>query len=88
MTDNQATAGSYPPAAETPTLAEPHPELYSWEAAENGEYPALCNDPECEPCAASEAAWAAEREAVAAEEAQQSALMESRWAEYEAEAGS
>ena len=26
----------------TPTLAEPHPELYSCEAAENGDYPAHC----------------------------------------------
>ena len=33
----------------TPALAEPHPELYSFEAAENGEYPALCNDGSCKP---------------------------------------
>ena len=41
----------------TPTLAEPHPELYSFEAAENGEYPALCNDESCKPCEASAAEW-------------------------------
>ena len=43
-----------------PALAEPHPELYSFEAAENGEYPALCNDESCKPCEASAAAWEAE----------------------------
>jgi hypothetical protein len=67
-----------------PTLAEPHPERFSVEAAENGEYPALCDEQNCKPCEESEAAWAAEREAVAADEAQESALMESRWAEMEA----
>ena len=39
------------------TLAEPHPERYSFDAAENGEYPALCHDPGCKPCEESEAAW-------------------------------
>ena len=39
------------------TLAEPHPERYSYEAALNGEYPALCDDPDCKPCQAPEAAW-------------------------------
>jgi len=47
----------------TPTLAEPHPETYSFEAAENGEYPALCNDESCKPCEASAAEWQAEPEA-------------------------
>ena len=41
----------------TPTLAEPHPELYSFEAAENGEYPAAIHDTGCKPCDASAAAW-------------------------------
>ena len=44
-----------------PALAEPHPERYSYEAAVNGEYPALCDDPDCQPCEASEAAWASGR---------------------------
>ena len=47
----------------TPALAEPHPETYSFEAAENGEYPALCNDGSCKPCEASAAEWQAEPEA-------------------------
>ena len=33
-----------------PALAEPHPQRYSFAAAENGEYPALCDDPDCQPC--------------------------------------
>lgn len=41
----------------TPTLAEPHPERYSYEMAVHGEYPSLCDDPDCGPCEASEAAW-------------------------------
>jgi hypothetical protein len=44
-----------------PTLAEPHPERYSYQAAVNGDYPALCDDPGCGPCQASAAAWEAER---------------------------
>jgi transcriptional regulator with XRE-family HTH domain len=32
----------YEPLAQEPTLAEPHPERFSVEAAENGDYPALC----------------------------------------------
>ncbi len=44
-----------------PTLAEPHPERYSYEDAVSGDYPALCGNPECGPCQASEAAWEAER---------------------------
>jgi hypothetical protein len=44
----------------TPTLAEPHPERYSHEAAANGDYAALCGKLGCKSCEASEAAWAAE----------------------------
>ena len=40
-----------------PTLAEPHPERYSYTDAVNGDYPALCGDPDCGPCKASAAAW-------------------------------
>ena len=45
----------------TPTLAEPHPELYSFEAAENGEYPAIVHDEGCKPCEASAEALEAQR---------------------------
>ena len=36
----------------TPTLHEPHPELYSYEAAVNGEYPAVIHEAGegCKPC--------------------------------------
>lgn len=72
-------------AAPQPTLAEPHPERYSLEAAENGDYPALCDDPTCKPCQASEKAWAAEDQAAdTAWLAAESALTESRRADYEA----
>ncbi len=43
----------------TSTLAEPHPELYSYEAAVNGDYPAIVHDAGCKPCDASAAAWEA-----------------------------
>ena len=46
----QAQAEADEEARYLPTLAEPHPERYSYEAAENGEYPALCDDPDCQPC--------------------------------------
>ena len=39
-----------------PTLAEPRPEMYSFEAAENGDYPAIVHDAGCKPCEASAAA--------------------------------
>ena len=48
----------------TPTLAEPHPELYSYEAAENGDYPAIVHDEGCKPCEASAAAWEADDRAL------------------------
>ena len=48
----------------TPTLAEPHPERYSYEAAVNGEYPDLCDAADCQPCQASAAAWAQEEAAL------------------------
>ncbi len=51
---------AYGAAEARAALAEPHPELYSFEAAGNGEYPALCNDESCEPCEASAAGWEAE----------------------------
>ena len=47
-----------------PALAEPHPERYSCEAAVNGEYPDLCDAPDCRPCQASAAAWAQEEAAL------------------------
>ena len=36
----------------TPSPYEPHPELYSYEAAVNGDYPAVIHEPEegCTPC--------------------------------------
>ena len=55
--DAQAQAGVNQEARDLPALAEPHPERYSIEAAVNGEYPALCDAPDCQPCEASEAAW-------------------------------
>jgi len=42
------------------TLAEPHPELYSYEAAVNGDYPAAIHEAGggCAPCEASAAFYA------------------------------
>jgi len=54
-TPEQIYAGEVRGASQA-TLAEPHPERYSFEAAVNGEYPALCDDPDCKPCEAAEAA--------------------------------
>jgi hypothetical protein len=71
MTD---TVDNHQPPTQQPTLAEPHPERFSVKSAENGDYPALCNDPDCEPCQASDAAWAAEREAMSAENGDYPAL--------------
>ena len=56
MQYDQAQAGVDEEARYLATLAEPHPERYSFEAAVNGEYPALCDDPDCQPCEASAAA--------------------------------
>ena len=71
-----------------PTLAEPHPERYSYEAAVNGEYPALCDDPDCKPCEASEAAWRQEEAALDAawrrEELERAAAAEAEANEPEA----
>ena len=62
--DDQAQPGADQEARRLPALAEPHPERYSYEAAVNGEYPALCDDPDCQPCEAPEAAWAQEEAAL------------------------
>jgi len=64
----------------TPTLAEPHPELYSFAVAENGEYPAVIHEAEegCKPCdvsaefyarlyAENDARWKAEQKALEAQ---------------------
>ena len=58
------TAPSRPGRRENPrpTFAEPHPERYSYEAAVNGDYPALCGDADCGPCKASETAGTTEGE--------------------------
>ena len=61
---DQAQAGADQEARYLPALAEPHPERYSIEAAVNGEYPALCDDPDCLPCQVSEAAWRQEEAAL------------------------
>ena len=47
----QATHVGYQRAQERRAgWAEPHPELYSYQAAINGDYPAIVHDSGCEPC--------------------------------------
>ena len=87
--DAQAQAGVNEEVRYLPALAEPHPERYSFEAAVNGEYPALCDDPDCKPCEASEAAWRQEEAALDAawrrEELGRAAAVEAEANEPEAE---
>jgi hypothetical protein len=55
-TDEQARYDELGQCA-TPTLYEPHPELYSYEAAVDGDYPAVIHEAGegCAPCGASAA---------------------------------
>ena len=67
--------------SQTTTPCEPHPELYSYEAAVNGDYPAVIHEPgECAPCdvfsdfyarqdAEDDARWVRENAGLAAEQA-------------------
>ena len=50
---------SMPEPTVTPTTAEPHSALYSYDAAVNGDYPAVIHEPGegCQPCDVSAASY-------------------------------
>lgn len=55
----EATQAGYQHAQERRAgWAEPHPEQYSYEAAVNGDYPAIVHDSGCEPCDLTRQYWA------------------------------